>query len=115
MVGLLCHPLRHALSRSYPAPDEYAEILYQLIHADDGIRRLQAFLEMDLVWQAYLQVIIRRVRRQGHSWQEIGDILGISRQAAHARFSPHEDEDMPEEMDYWFDLLKANYPRREQD
>lgn len=68
---------------------------------------------MNVVWQAYLRVIIRRIRAQGHSWQEIGEILGISRQAAHERFSPHEHEDMPQEMDFWFDLIKQSYPRRD--
>ena len=101
--------------QGYPSPEEYEEILYRLIHADDGMERLNAFLKMDEVWQAYLQVIIRRARRQGRSWQEIADVLSITRQAAHARFSPHEHEDMPKEMDYWFDLLKASYPRREED
>ena len=99
--------------RRYPTPAEYEEVVYQLVHADDGIERLRNFLEMDRVWQAYLEVIIRRARSQGYSWQEIGDVLGISRQAAHARFAPHQDEDMPKEMDYWFDILKARYPRRE--
>lgn len=101
--------------KAYPTPEEYQEIVYQLVHADDGIERLKNFLEMDRVWQAYLEVIIRRARRQGYSWQRIGDVLGISRQAAHARFSPHQDEEMPDEMYYWFDLLKASYPRRDGD
>lgn len=99
--------------RRYPSPEEYQEVVYQLVHADDGIERLRNFLEMDKVWQAYLEVIIRRARSQGYSWQEIGDVLGISRQAAHARFSPHQNENMPKEMDYWFDLLKEAYPRRD--
>ena len=76
---------------------------------------MQAFLEMDAVWQAYLRVIVRRIRAQGHSWQEIGDTLGISRQAAHERFSPYEDEHMPQEMYIWFDLLKEHYPKREEE
>ena len=99
----------------YPSPEEYEEILYQLIHADDGMVRLAAFLKMDEVWQAYLQVIVRRMRTQGYSWQEIADVLSITRQAAHARFAPHEHEDMPAEMYHWFDLLKAGYPRRAED
>jgi hypothetical protein len=97
----------------YPSPEEYEEILYRLIHADDGMDRLAAFLKMDEVWQAYLQVIVRRMRAQGYSWQEIADVLSITRQAAHARFSPHENENMPDEMYHWFDRLKAAYPRRE--
>ena len=101
--------------KRYPTPEEYEEVVYRLVHADDGIERLRNFLEMDRVWQAYLEVIIRRARSQGYSWQEIGDVLGISRQAAHARFAPHQDEDMPKEMDYWFDILKASYPRRDGD
>ena len=99
-----------AKKNTYPTPEQYQEIVNQVVHADDGLVRLRNFLEMDRVWQAYQEVIVRRARRQGYSWQEIGNVMGISRQAAHARFSPHQDEHMPKEMEFWFDLLKAGYP-----
>jgi len=31
--------------------------------------------------------VVERMRAQGDSWEKIGDALGISRQAAHERFS----------------------------
>ena len=31
--------------------------------------------------------VVDRMRHQGDSWEKIGDALGISRQAAHERFS----------------------------
>lgn len=32
--------------------------------------------------------LVVAVRRQGHTWQEIADVLGVSRQQAHRRYSP---------------------------
>lgn len=32
--------------------------------------------------------LVRLMRAGGHSWESIGDALGMSRQAAHERFNP---------------------------
>lgn len=34
---------------------------------------------------------VDRARRQGWSWQEIGDAIGVSRQAVHRKYSKGED------------------------
>lgn len=88
---------------------QYDKAVQDMLFADDGIERLRNFLEVQQVWDAYEEVIIRRARNQGYTWQEIGDALGITRQAAHARFSKVEDEDMPEEMYRFFDIIKNRY------
>ena len=46
-----------------------------------GCARIAAEVEQDM------QVYVSRARKLGHSWDEIGTALGISRQAAHKRFS----------------------------
>lgn len=88
---------------------EYDRAVHDMLFADDGIERLRNFLEVQEVWDAYEEVIIRRARSQGYTWQEIGDALGITRQAAHARFSKVEDEHMPEQMYRFFDIIKNRY------
>jgi DNA-directed RNA polymerase specialized sigma24 family protein len=35
-----------------------------------------------------LRVILRLVANAGYTWQDIGNALGVSRAAAHERFSP---------------------------
>jgi hypothetical protein len=92
-----------------PSPEEYVEITYQLVHAHDGLVRLEKFVEANKVWQEYLNVMVRRARRQGYTWEDIGAVLGITRQAAHARFSPILNQDMPDEMYLWFDILKDKF------
>jgi hypothetical protein len=35
---------------------------------------------------AYEEDLVREARKQGHSWSEIADALGITKQAAHWQF-----------------------------
>ena len=46
-----------------------------------GAARIAAQVENDM------RVYVTRSRKLGHSWDEIGQALGVSRQAAHKRFS----------------------------
>lgn len=94
-------------SRHYLTPAEYDQAVLDMLFEEDGIVRLQNFIEVMDVWRAYEEVIIRRCRKQGYSWQDIGDVLGVTRQAVHARFADVEHENMPQEMYDFFDLLKA--------
>jgi hypothetical protein len=41
--------------------------------------------------QQTLQVLVDEARAEGHTWQEIGDVLNTSRQAAYQRFGRSED------------------------
>lgn len=47
----------------------------------NGFREIAAEVEKDM------RVYVSRARKLGHSWDEIGQALGISRQAAHKRFA----------------------------
>jgi hypothetical protein len=44
--------------------------------------------DLEEVSDALLGHFVDRCRRQGHSWSEISAALGVSKQAAHKRFSP---------------------------
>jgi hypothetical protein len=48
-----------------------------------------------------LHAAVRRARQRGHSWQTIGDQLGISRQAAQQRFSQQLDQDLLDGLEPW--------------
>ena len=43
--------------------------------------------QLEEVGDAVLGHFVDRCRRQGHSWTEISAALGVSKQAAHKRFS----------------------------
>lgn len=47
---------------------------------------LKSLIELEPARQEALHQVVRTARTQGHSWREIGDSLGISRQAAQQRF-----------------------------
>ena len=47
-----------------------------------GAARTMAQLADDV-----LRVLVEDARQEGHTWNEIGDVLGTSRQAAFQRFS----------------------------
>jgi hypothetical protein len=48
-----------------------------------------------------LHAAVRRARQRGHSWQVIGDQLGISRQAAQQRFGQHCNQDLLDGLGPW--------------
>jgi len=48
-----------------------------------------------------LHAAARRARQRGHSWQVIGDQLGISRQAAQQRFGQNYKQDLLDGLEPW--------------
>src|SRR5664280_1772336 len=48
-----------------------------------------------------LHAAARRARQRGHSWQVIGDQLGISRQAAQQRFGQDCNQDLLDGLEPW--------------
>lgn len=48
---------------------------------------LRSYAEMQSAFDRDLRAQVDAARSLGCSWQEIGDALGISRQAAHERFT----------------------------
>lgn len=47
---------------------------------------LHMLREMEELAEEARQIMVTRLRNLGHSWQEIGDALGTSRQAAQQRY-----------------------------
>ena len=57
--------------------------------SDDGPSMISALLAARTVAEAIedaTRLLVSEARRVGHTWQEIGELLAISRQAAHQRF-----------------------------
>ncbi len=58
---------------------------------DDSMAYLQLIQAADIAHQesaCLLQDAVHQARRLNHSWQSIGEVLGVSRQAAQQRFKP---------------------------
>jgi hypothetical protein len=51
-----------------------------------GPQQVAAARDLSAAAEAALQAAVDRARAAGHSWEEIGDVLGTSRQAAFQRF-----------------------------
>jgi hypothetical protein len=43
-------------------------------------------LELNALTASAVQLSVHRARAAGHTWQELGDLLGVTRQAAFQRF-----------------------------
>jgi len=64
--------------------NENSPAYLRLVHAADIANKESGYLLQDAVHQA---------RRINHSWAAIGNVLGISRQAAQQRFNPNTDDE----------------------
>lgn len=62
----------------------------------DLVRRAQ---QVDELAEQVLKLSVQRSRDIGHTWQEIGDLLGVTRQAAFQRFGKPIDPRTGEPMD----------------
>ncbi|MEU6717369.1 DUF3887 domain-containing protein [Nonomuraea sp. NPDC046802] len=62
----------------------------------DMVRRAQS---VDGLAEQVLKLCVRQCRDAGHTWQEIGDLLGVTRQAAFQRFGKPIDPRTGEPMD----------------
>lgn len=65
---------------------ELLEHLDRAVSCSDYRRALEGAAEVRAWLDHDLPVIVRGARKDGMSWQEIGDMLGMSRQAAQQRF-----------------------------
>lgn len=52
----------------------------------DGIQRLQSHTRLEHALRAVVDAGVILAREQGRSWSEIGEALGVSKQAAQQRF-----------------------------
>jgi hypothetical protein len=71
---------------SHPVPGEGAP--------EDPLEELAAIQGRLSYWERELRVAVAQARRRRYQWAEIGDALGISRQAAHLRFGPGGAQDV---------------------
>ncbi|MFK0158756.1 DUF3887 domain-containing protein [Streptomyces sp. NPDC090499] len=62
----------------------------------DLVRRAQ---DVDVLAEQVLKLCVQQSRDAGHTWQEIGDLLGVTRQAAFQRFGKPIDPRTGEPMD----------------
>lgn len=64
-----------------------SDIAYRLRTDDSELALLAVLGELAKAVEFELSLSARTSVREGATWQEVGDSLGISRQAAHKRFS----------------------------
>ncbi len=87
--------LRHSIGATILSPGRLRDGL-----DDDPMAYLQLIQSADIAHQecaCLLQDAVHQARRLNHSWQSIGEVLGVSRQAAQQRFKPSpESNDLDE-------------------
>lgn len=96
-------------TREWLNSEEYVQLRWQLFYSENALDRIDAFLTLEEKWDNYLRELVRFARHQGASWQEIADVFGVSRQAAHGRFSSVNE--MPfSEVEDEFDEVRPPIP-----
>jgi hypothetical protein len=70
----------------------------------DAVRHAQ---EVDALGAQVLRLCVEQSRDAGHTWQEIGDLLGVTRQAAFQRFGKPIDPRTGEPMDKTVHMTNA--------
>ncbi|NGO68571.1 DUF3887 domain-containing protein [Streptomyces boncukensis] len=65
-------------------------------HGLDAVRRAR---DIDALAKQVLTLCVQRSRAAGHTWQEVGDLLGVTRQAAFQRFGRPIDPRTGDPMD----------------
>jgi Protein of unknown function (DUF3887) len=70
----------------------------------DVVRRAQ---DVDILGGQVLKLCVEQSRDAGHTWQEIGDLLGVTRQAAFQRFGKPIDPRTGEPMDKTVQMTDA--------
>ncbi|MGW5818186.1 DUF3887 domain-containing protein [Streptomyces noursei] len=86
--------LAEEVARSPLAPPAYLEL----------VRRSR---DVDKLAEQVLKLCVQQCRDAGHTWQEIGDLLGVTRQAAFQRFGKPLDPRTGEPMDKTVHLADA--------
>jgi hypothetical protein len=61
--------------------------------SDDPLTALTAALEWAVEAEEHLNRAVTAARAAGATWADIGDALGITRQAAHKRFAGHNQKE----------------------
>ena len=87
--------LRDSVGRAILSPTSLSESL-----EDDSMAYLKLIHSADIAHkesQHLLEDAVHQARRLNHSWVAIGDVLGVSRQAAQQRFRPETDSTSTDE------------------
>ncbi|NNH68798.1 hypothetical protein HLB23_02725 [Nocardia uniformis] len=69
-----------------------AELVAEVLHPADGkpatsvMAALRAARSLDGVVDDVLRTLVQQARAEGHTWAEVGELFGTSRQAAFQRF-----------------------------
>lgn len=69
-----------------------AELVAEVLHPADGkpatsvMAALRAARSLDSVVDDVLRALVQQARAEGHTWAEVGELFGTSRQAAYQRF-----------------------------
>jgi hypothetical protein len=69
--------------------EEFQELRRTLYLSRDPRARLRAWREINSTWETAVTEWVVYARLMGASWAEIGEDLGITKQAAHARYHRH--------------------------
>jgi hypothetical protein len=69
-------------------PPKYLKINFEAMCDDDSppLLRLSASKSVDVNVENYRQHLATAARNEGASWSQIGSALGVTRQAAYARY-----------------------------
>ncbi|MEW9556019.1 hypothetical protein [Nonomuraea sp. NPDC050783] len=86
----------HAAALLAAAPPSWLVVKSNLLHeqlvglaADRPLAALTLLAQMETWQRALLDRAVSAARASGASWTEIGDAMGITKQAAHERFRTH--------------------------
>jgi hypothetical protein len=70
--------------------DTIAKLTSQMATSEpDAITRVNMTRRLQAAGERLLRDTVRAARREGATWQQIGDQLGVPRQTAHRRYGPH--------------------------
>jgi hypothetical protein len=78
--------LDRALTSSYlDAVEDASEVVTQTV-SDDPETGLRGVTSLRALLEAVEELQVRRARELGWSWQQIAELLGVSKQAAHQKY-----------------------------
>lgn len=64
----------------------------------DPINQLRQAKQRQNAAQQELETAVHRARQEGVTWQSIGEVLGVSKQAAAQRFNPQKSPLYPQNL-----------------
>jgi hypothetical protein len=99
MTGSSSLPLAALASLLAEAATSLAAPMGDPLAPPDYLGRIRRAQELSGMGEQVLKLCVQQSRDAGHTWQEIGDLLGVTRQAAFQRFGKLIDPRTGEPMD----------------